>query len=39
VFIASAIAIILSQKRSKAAAPVAQPEARPGRKTKGAKAS
>ena len=39
VFIASAIAIILSQKRSKAAAPVAQAEARPGRKTKGAKAS
>ena len=39
VFIASAIAIILSQKRGKAAVPVAQAEARPGRKTKGAKAS
>jgi|SRR5687768_4463071 preprotein translocase subunit SecF len=40
VFIASAIAIILSQKRGRAAAPVAQAEAaRPSRKTKGAKAS
>ena len=39
VFIASAIAIILSQKRGRTAAPVAQAEARPGRKAKGAKAS
>jgi preprotein translocase subunit SecF len=40
VFIASAIAIILSQRRGAGAAPAAvQAEARPGRKAKGAKAS
>ena len=40
VFIASAIAIILSQKRAGPVAPAAQAEAaRPGRKQKGAKAS
>jgi preprotein translocase subunit SecF len=39
VFIASAIAIILSQRRKTAAAPAAQAVTRPGRKTKGAKAS